>query len=417
MDNLTTPSRFACHPSSYAVKGALLGDTEGRWGGGATPPFCHRLDGQTCQDLPHPHPVSVDEESSGVARDRLDRRFDREVTPVCGHPSKHTLALGDSGMQTTTATPLCIGVDVSKDTLVSLVHSTSVRRTLANRRSAIEPWLNTLPASSVLGMEATGGYHELLADVAHAKGLRVFVLNPKDVRRYASGVGVRGKTDRVDAAVIARYIAHEQTKLHPYRPLSPEQRQLQRLLTRRAKLSRTRASVQQSLHGLAGLKAPLRALLLRFDVLIAHIDARIRTLVAACPQRQAASDRLRRIKGVGPVVAPALLNALEHFAFARADSFVAYSGLDPRPDDSGKRVGRRRLSKHGPSELRRLLYNAAMAGVTSPVWKPLYQHYLAKGLPRTAALVIIARKIARTAWSVYTHNTTFDPQRLTQGLT
>jgi transposase len=247
--------------------------------------------------------------------------------------------------------------------------------------------------------------------------MRVYVLNPKDVRHYAKGVGMRGKTDRVDAALIARYIAHEHTKLHLYRPPTPEQRQLQRLLIRRAKLSRSRASVQQSLHGLCGLKAALRSLLERFDALIALIDARIRVLVDACPQRQAACQRLRSIKGVGPVVGPALLNALERFVFHSADSFVAYTGLDPRPDDSGKRSGPRRLSKHGPSEIRRLAYTAAMAAVTSPAWKPLYQHYLAKGLSRTAALVIIARKIVRTAWSVYTHNTTFDPQRLTSGLT
>jgi transposase len=320
-------------------------------------------------------------------------------------------------MQTIVATPLYIGVDVSKDTLVSCVHSSGMRRTLANQRTAIEAWLSSLPAGSRIGMEATSTYHELLADLAQRKGMLVYVLNPKDVHHYAKGVGLRGKTDRVDATLIARYIAHEHAKLHPYRPPTPEQRQLQRLLTRRAKLSRSRASVQQSLHGLAGLHAPLRSLLERFDALIALIDTRIRTLVNACPQRQAACQRLRSIKGVGPVVGPALLNALEHFVFHSADSFVAYTGLDPRPDDSGKRSGPRRLSKHGPSELRRLLYTAAMAAVTSPAWKPLYQHYLAKGLSRTAALVIIARKIARTAWSVYTHNTTFDPQRLTSGLT
>jgi transposase len=266
-------------------------------------------------------------------------------------------------------------------------------------------------------MEATSTYHELLADLARSQGMLVYVLNPKDVHRYAKGVGMRAKTDRVDAALIARYIAHEHAKLHLYRPPSPEQRQLQRLLTRRAKLSRSRAGVQQSLHGLPGLKVPLRNLLERFDALIAVIDARIQALVNACPQRQAACQRLRRIKGVGPVVGPALLNPLERFGFKCADSFVAYTGFDPRPDDSGQRSGRRRLSKHGPSELRRLLYNAAMAAVTSPAWKPLYQHYLGKKLSRTEALVIIARKIARTAWSVYTHETTFDPQRLTSGLT
>ena len=181
-------------------------------------------------------------------------------------------------MQTTLATPLYIGVDVSKDTLVSCVYSSGVRRTLTNQRSAIEAWLSSLPAGSCIGMEATSTDHELLADLAQRKGMLVYVLNPKDVHRYAKGVGMRAKTDRVDAALIARYIAHEHAKLHVYRPPSPEQRQLQRLLTRRAKLSRSRAGVQQSLHGLPGLKAPLRNLLERFDALIAVIDARIQAL-------------------------------------------------------------------------------------------------------------------------------------------
>ena len=354
---------------------------------------------------------------AALRSERLDRRLDREVTPVCGHPSKHTLALGDMRMQTTLATPLYIGVDVSKDTLVSCVHSSGVRATLANERRAISAWLKQLPAGRRIGMEATSSYHELLADLAHQHGILVYVLNPKDVRHYAKGVGMRGKTDRVDAALIARYVAHEHTKLHLYRPASPEQRQLQRLLSRRAKLSRARAGVQQSLQGLAGLKAPLRSLLERFDALLHAIDTRIGTLVQACPQRHDGCRRLRRIQGVGPLVGPALLSTLERFTFPSADSFVAYSGLDPRPDDSGKRSGRRRLSKHGPSELRRLLYLAAMAAVTTSVWKPLYLHYLARGLPRTTALVIIARKIARTAWSIYTHNTDFDPKRLTSHLT
>ena len=79
--------------------------------------------------------------------------------------------------------------------------------------------------------------------------------------------------------------------------------------------------------------------------------------------------------------------------------------------------GRRRLSKRGPSELRRLLYLAAMAAAKTKIWNPLYAHYRAKGLSTTAALVILARRIARTAWSIYTHKTDFDPKRLTKALT
>jgi transposase len=63
------------------------------------------------------------------------------------------------------------------------------------------------------------------------------------------------------------------------------------------------------------------------------------------------------------------------------------------------------------------LYIAAMAAVITNLWKPIYLHYRAKGLSTTAALVIIARRIARTAWSVYTHKNDFDPKRVALSLT
>ena len=52
---------------------------------------------------------------------------------------------------------------------------------------------------------------------------------------------------------------------------------------------------------------------------------------------------------------------------------------------------------------------AAMSAISTKTWRPLYEHYQAKGLSSTATLVILARRIARTAWSIYTHKTEFDP--------
>jgi hypothetical protein len=60
-------------------------------------------------------------------------------------------------------------------------------------------------------VESTGSYHELFADAAAQLGFLVFLLNPKDTRRYAKAVGLRGKTDRVDSELIARMIAHGHT--------------------------------------------------------------------------------------------------------------------------------------------------------------------------------------------------------------
>jgi len=112
-----------------------------------------------------------------------------------------------------------------------------------------------------------------------------------------------------------------------------------------------------------------------------------------------------------------MVNSLERMPLKSADAFVAFTRLNPRPDDSGQRRGKRLLSKRGPSELRRLLYLAALSAIKTKTWKPHYEHYRGKGLSSTAVIVILARRIARTAWSMYTYKTEFDPGRRTKGLT
>jgi transposase len=313
---------------------------------------------------------------------------------------------------------LNVGADVAKDeVVVACAEGSFPVRKLANQRTALLAFLKRLPAGSRIGMESTGIYHELLANLAHKLGFTVFVLNPKDARHYAKGVGMRGKTDRVDAELIARMIEHEHTHLHAWMPPTPEQREIARLIKRRAKLNALRQALGMSLKGVDGFATDLKALRARFNQLIAHVDQRVKELVESSPDRKAQVTHLRTINGVGPVVSVALVNTLERVSLKSADAFVAFTGLDPRPDDSGQHRGKRRLSKRGPSELRRLLYLAAMSAKKTPAWKPLYEHYRAKGLSTTACFVILARRIARTAWSMYTYKTEFDPVRLTKCLT
>ena len=314
---------------------------------------------------------------------------------------------------------LDIGADVGKDEIViACAEGAFSRRKVRNRRTELSAWLKSLPAGSRIGMESTGIYHERLAETAHKLGFVIFVLNPKDVRHYAKGLGLRGKTDRVDAELIARMVAREHEKLHRWIPLTSEQRQIDRLLKRRAKVSRIRVALNQSLKGLTGFGADLKTVDERMDRLVKRIDAKVKALIEANKDRKQQYARLRKIAGLGGlVVRSSVLNTLERVPLHSADAFIAFTGLDPRPDDSGHHVGRRRLSKRGPSELRRLLYIAAMAAVKTKLWKPIYEHYRAKGLSTTAALVVIARRIARTAWSIYTHKTDFDPKRVALALT
>jgi transposase len=311
-----------------------------------------------------------------------------------------------------------IGADVAKDEIVMACSEGSFPvRKIANRRTALLAFLKSLPPGSRIGMESTGIYHELFANLAHKLGFTVYVLNPKDARHYAKGVGLRGKTDRVDAELIARMIDHEHTELHPWIPPTPEQREMARLIKRRSKLISLRQALAMSLKGMVGFATDLKAMRVRFNQLIARIDQRIKELVEANLDRKVHVTHLRTINGVGPVVSVALVNILEHVPLESADAFVAFTGLDPRPDESGQHRGKRRLSKRGPSELRRLLYLAAMSAKKNKAWKPIFEHYRAKGLSTTACFVILARRIARIAWSMYTYKTEFDPSRLTKCLT
>src|ERR1700693_5390730 len=163
------------------------------------------------------------------------------------------------------AAVLNIGADVAKDAIVVACSEGSFPvRELANQQAALLAFLTSLPAGSRIGVESTGSYHELFADAAHQLGFLVFLLNPKDTHHYAKAVGLRGKTDRVDAELIARMIAHEHAKLHTWIPPTPQQREIDRLIKRRATLISLRAAVEMSLHELGGFADDLKALRTRF---------------------------------------------------------------------------------------------------------------------------------------------------------
>lgn len=314
-------------------------------------------------------------------------------------------------------TPVFIGADVAKATItVSTDQTEAASQTLANEAHGIRHWLKQLPEGALIAMEATNTYHLALADLATAAGFTVYVLNPHDVAHYRKAVGARAKTDRCDARLLARYLAHEHRHLRPYRPLPAASRQLATLIKRRAKLVAARTSLRHSLAGVRSLKGDLNAVLSKLNVLIAKIEAQIQALINASASWRERQRQLQRIPGVGLRVSAGLLAAFEHGPFACADAFVAFIGYDLRARDSGQAHGKRRLSKRGDSEMRRLLYTSAMAVTGTRAWGPFYAAYLARGLSRTAALVALARRIARTAWSIVTHNTTFDPVRISQPL-
>jgi len=176
---------------------------------------------------------------------------------------------------------------------------------------------------------------------------------------------------------------------------------------------RAKVALGQSLSTVAELRAlcaqtqrALQRMIERLDLLIVK--------AAQAAEFAPLHRLLQSIVGVGPLVAAQLAQALTRMPWERCESFIAHTGLDPRPQDSGKHRGRRRITKHGPPMLRHLLYLAAMSASKTTLWKPVYKALRDRGLESTEALVVLARRIARIAFAISRSGQPFDPKFLKQ---
>ncbi|MBK9616238.1 MAG: transposase [Uliginosibacterium sp.] len=264
---------------------------------------------------------------------------------------------------------------------------------IPNNAVQIKRWLKALPPACTIGMEATGAYHRLLADLAFAAGHTVFVLNPRDVALYLKSLRTRGKTDVLDARGIARYTHNETDKCHAYVPLTAQQQTITTLIQRRHQVVKSRTSLRMSFADTTLCTKACSKLMCAFDALLADIDNQLKALIAADEALNARCKHLRSIQGVGPLISAALAMRMSRVHYANSDALVAAIGLDPRPRESGQYTGTRHLSKRGNPEERRLLYLAAVSACRNPTWKAIQTTLLGKGLPSTAVYCIIARKI------------------------
>lgn len=305
--------------------------------------------------------------------------------------------------------PINIGIDVAKQKLDLYRDDSGTHEILQNTRKDIRRWLATLPKNAELAVEATGTYHVELVEMAYAKGFRVYVVDGYQLSHYRKGTGGRAKTDRTDASLLARYLRSERDELRAWAPPKGPYRQIQMLLTRRAKLVKASVMLNQSLSGIKGLQAGLSALKRQINRLDQQIEKHLRTLMR---ESDLMADVLRcqAIEGVGFLTATALVMANLRGDFKDSDAFIAFLGLDVRVRDSGKQVGRRKLTKKGSSEIRRLLHNAAMAAKRSQTWGGYFDRYVARGLSKTQALVILARKLARVAFSLLKNQSEYRPE-------
>jgi len=309
-----------------------------------------------------------------------------------------------------------LGIDVRKATLTCTLIDPRDRgvcweMAVPNTATGIARLMQHTAHECAWVVEPTGCYRDLVVRQAFRAGRTVLMAQPKRAKAFLAAVSPRAKTDRVDSYGLALYGLT--TPLHPFMPKSETMMHIEQLLAARKgisdSLARLRPQQQVLPYAAAHLAAAITAL--------QHEQAAIDRELATMTQEQEAVARLQTIPGIGPVTAAAAV-CLTSKEFGHPDQFVAYVGLDVRVRESGQQRGQRTLSHQGDAELRRLLYLCAQANLRSRdaenPFKVQYARERAKGLTSTGALCAVARKLARTCWSLVKHGTVYEATRVQQ---
>jgi transposase len=317
---------------------------------------------------------------------------------------------------TTVAT---LGLDVAKRKFDAalLFHGRTHHRLFTNNPTGFGDLLRWVrgcaPSLPHACLESTGTYGDALALFLHQQGVRVSVINPARIKAFAQSELARTKTDKADAALIARFcVAHQPP---PWTPPPLEQRQLQALVRRREALQAMRQQERNRLD----LESPdsllhesLRLHCEHLEQQLHQLDAQLHAHLCAHPTLQRQAQLLQSIPGIGQLTALKLLAEAPLLGrYRSARQAAAYAGLSPRQRQSGSSVhGLTRLSKTGNAALRRALYFPAVVALrANPLLRVFAMRLLAAGKPKMAVIGAVMRKLLHQAHGVLKHNQPFDP--------
>jgi transposase len=258
-------------------------------------------------------------------------------------------------------------------------------------------------------MEATGSYQKPVAMALLEAGHCVAVVNPRQVRRFAEGLGIKAKTDKIDAKTLARYaeLARPRTMEKPLEKqvqiedLAARRRQLIDLRT--AEINRLKQSRQKS------VCQSIEQMIECLDDQIEAIDQEIESLVESDETWSQQAELVRSVPGVGSGTAVAIAANLPELGRLNRQEIAALVGIAPFNRDSGQFRGKRSI-QGGRKQIRCALYMAALsARRCNPIIREFAQRLTAQGKATKVVLVACMRKLLVILNTMVKNNTHWNP--------
>jgi transposase len=290
-----------------------------------------------------------------------------------------------------------VGIDVSKPHLDVAVWPQGPRWRVANDKAGWAELRRRLKpfAVTAIGLEASGGYERGVIGFLVKAGFSVRRLNPARVRLFAKAAGVLAKNDRVDARLIAQFVA-----TLPSREVERDEptEHLAELVTARRQFSDELIRVNNQAGQVRdpGLQRMHQRRATQIQANILLLDTRIAAVVAQ-HERMARLERLlRSVPGVGPVLSHTLIALLPELGSLTRKQVAALVGVAPYDFESGHFKGQRKIWG-GRAPVRNVLYMATLTAVRcNPVLKAFCDRLKASGKLPMVALTAAMRKLLTT---------------------
>lgn len=278
----------------------------------------------------------------------------------------------------------------------------SFDRTRKGTKQALA-WLRSqLPEGARIGivMEATAKFADEVACwlLDLDPELRVAIVNPGQTCAFIRSLGLRNKTDDLDARALAKY--GQERKPAAWERPTPELAALKDLVRTRMNLvqDRTAMTLRKRDHKRAAKEATqaLTKIIKSLKDQIEALDRAILAHVAANPSLAEPVKRFMSIKGVAIVTATTILAELGDLRrFPKSRQLVAFAGMSPMQRQSGTSLnGKARLCKQGSPRARAALYMAAACAARfNPELKATYEGLVSKGKHKRLALGAVMRKL------------------------
>lgn len=301
----------------------------------------------------------------------------------------------------------CAGIDVGKARLDCALAGEDEVAGFPNDPAGWEALATHLAARGVarVGLEATGGYEQGVFVALERRGFAMHRFGPQRVRAYAKVLGLRAKTDRIDAGLIAAFTAAMSAE--PSKRTDARLDELAGLVRLYEQIKESIATWKTRRDGAepaftSQIDEIVRDHAIRARRLLRQAEARIR----AHADLAARLDLMLSVPGVGRPTAIVLLVRMPELGQASREEAAALAGLAPFDDESGRRKGAKHIAG-GRARPRKALFAAAM--VASMRWNPalvaMRRRLLAKGKAYRAVIVACARKLLAQINAVLTRGT------------